>query len=352
MDISKIDPNLIVPCSIGKLDVEYRDIDSDPFRIYGVWRDGSNYYRIPPEVSSRVNPRVHAVRANTTGGRVRFVTDSSYVAIRACIDGIYRISMMTFTGTTGLDMYADGKYAGTFQAPFELKNGGVFESVVNLQGRKSRVITVNMPNYANLLNLEIGLEGGASLFRAPDYTLERPIVYYGSSITNGGCATRPGMAYPSIISRMLDADFRNLGFGGACRGELAMAEYIASLDMSAFVLAYDHNARDPEQLEKTHEPFFKAVRERNPELPIIIISRPQFYPTPDRDARLAVIKRTYESARTCGDWNVYFIPGYSFFDEVEGDYTVDGIHPTDLGFHYMARGIAPILRSAITELRV
>lgn len=347
MDISKIDPNLIVPCSIGKLDVRYFDIDSAPFRIYGVWRDGDNYYRIPPEVSVRVNPRVHAVRANTTGGRVRFVTDSSYVAVRARIDGIYRISMMTLTGTTGLDMYADGKYAGTFQAPYELKNGGVFESVVNLPDRRKRVITVNFPSYANLLNLEVGIEDGATLSHAPDYKYESPIVYYGSSITNGGCATRPGMSYPAIISRMLDADYRNLGFGGACRGEAAMAEYIAELDMSAFVLAYDHNARDPERLLATHEPFFRTVREANPKLPIIIMSRPQFTQSPDRDARFEVIRRTYENAVALGDRNAYLIPGWSFFDEVEGDYTVDGIHPTDLGFHFMARGIAPVLKSAM-----
>ena len=347
MDISKIDPNLIVPCSIGKLDVRYYDIDSPPFRIYGVWREGNNYYRIPPEVSAKVSPRVHAVRANTTGGRVRFVTDSSYVAIRARIDGIYRISMMSFTGTTGLDMYADGEFVGSFHPPGELQNGGVYESVVNLTGRKSRVITVHMPNYANLLNLEIGLEDGAELTEAPDYRIEKPVVYYGSSITNGGCASRPGMAYPAIISRILDADFRNLGFGGACRGELSLARYIAGLDMSAFVFAYDHNARDPEQLALTHEPFFRAVREENPELPIIIVSRPQLTPTPDREARFAVIERTYANAKASGDRNVYLVRGYSLPGGAGQDFTVDGIHPTDLGFHYMARALAPVIRSAI-----
>lgn len=349
MDISKIDPNLIVPCSIGKLDVRYYSIDSPPFRIYGVWRDGDNYYRIPPEVSVRVNPRVHAVRANTTGGRVRFVTDSPYVAIRARIDGIYRISMMTLTGTTGLDVYADGKYAGTFQAPYELRDGGVFESAVNLPDRSLRVITVNMPSYANLLELEIGVDERAAVLRAPDYKYETPIVYYGSSITNGGCATRPGMSYPAIVSRMLDADYINLGFGGACRGELEMARYIAGLEMCAFVLAYDHNARDPEQLMRTHEPFFMTVRDANPDLPILIMSRPQFVQSEDRDRRFEVIKQTYDNAVARGDKNVYLIPGWSFFDEVEGDYTVDGVHPTDLGFHYMARGIAAQLSEIIVK---
>ena len=347
MDISKIDPNLIVPCSIGKLDVCYHDVDSPPFRIYGVWRDGDRYYRIPPEVSARVNPRVHAVRSNTTGGRVRFVTDSSYVAIRAHIDGIYRIAMMSSTGTTGLDMYADGRFVGSFHAPLELKSGGVYESVVNLQGRCTRTITINMPSYASLINLEVGIEQGATLSRAPDYTLERPIVYYGSSITNGGCSTRPGMTYPAIISRMLDANYVNLGFGGACKGESVMAEYIAGLDMSAFVFGYDHNARDTEMLERTHSPFFRTVRERRPELPIIIVSRPQLTPSADRDERFEVIRRTYERAVASGDENVYLVPGWSLVEGVGEDFTVDGIHPTDLGFHFIAERLGEVLRTAL-----
>ena len=121
------------------------------------------------------------------------------------------------------------------------------------------------------------------------------MVFYGHSITQGACATRPGNAYPSILSRKYGFDFINLGFSGSAKGEDAMAEYIASLDMGAFVYDYDHNAPNAEQLLKTHEKMFKTIRKAHPSMPIVIMSTTTNEPFINEVAlRRAVIYKTYD----------------------------------------------------------
>ena len=125
-----------------------------------------------------------------------------------------------------------------------------------------------------------------------------------------------------------------------------MAEYIASLDMSVFVMDYDHNAWDPPHLEKTHEVFFKTIRAAHPDMPILIISRPDY----DRDPKLAeacfaIIKRTYDNAVASGDAHVRLINGRTLFDETDRELcTVDGSHPNDLGFLRMADHVTAALK--------
>ncbi len=186
--------------------------------------------------------------------------------------------------------------------------------------------------------------------RAPsEYRLPLPFVTYGSSITQGGCASRPGNSNQGQLSRWLDSDYQNLGFSGSARGEPAMAEYIAGLDMSAFVLDYDHNAPDPDHLAKTHEPFFRAVRSKNPGLPVIMVSKPDFDNNPaDSAARRDIIRGTYENAVRAGDRQVWFVDGESLFGpEDRWACTVDTVHPNVLGFYRMAKGIYPALREAL-----
>ena len=123
-----------------------------------------------------------------------------------------------------------------------------------------------------------------------------------------------------------------------------MAELICGYDMSCFVMDYDHNAPTLEHLKETHEPFFKYVRERHPELPIILVSRPDNCD----DERINVILNTYNNAVKAGDKNVYFINGKDLFTDKDRDAcTVDGCHPNDLGFYRMAKAIAPVVKKAL-----
>ena len=141
----------------------------------------------------------------------------------------------------------------------------------------------------------------------------------------------------------------NLGFSGNAKGEAEMANLIATLQMSAFVMDYDHNAPDVEHLEKTHETFFNIIRKAQPELPVIFLSKPDFDKNPDINAlRREVIYNTYISALNNNDKHVYFVDGQTLFGEKDRDAcTVDGCHPNDLGFMRMAEKIYPVLKHAV-----
>ncbi|MBQ8879452.1 MAG: hypothetical protein IJY69_01265 [Clostridia bacterium] len=349
MPAVQVDKNLIVKTTIEKEGIKFYNIDEEPFKIYGVWKEGDRYYRVPSDVAEATSKNLVQKSTQTAGGRVRFKTDSPYVAVKVNLHNVEQNSMMTVCSTMGLDIYADGVFAGGFFPPFD-QNEGNMESLKALGESKMREITIHFPLYSGVKDFYIGIDENARLEAAEPYRLDKPVVYYGSSITNGGCCTRPGMAYEAQISRQLNVDHINLGFGGSCKGELPMAEYIASLSMSAFVYDYDYNARNAEYLLETHKRLFDTVRAKHPTLPIIIITRPDVNPSDDRSSRLNAIKATYDAAIAAGDKNVYFIDGSSFFADFEGlgnEFTVDGVHPTDLGFYLMARDIGRLLSTLI-----
>ena len=129
-----------------------------------------------------------------------------------------------------------------------------------------------------------------------------------------------------------------------------MAEAIASLDMAAFVLDYDHNAMTPEHLQNTHEFFFKTIREANPDLPIVMVSKPDIKGHEEDFKRREIIRQTWKNAIDAGDSNVYFVDGETLFTDSERDIcTVDGCHPNDIGFLRMADGIYPIVKKALSD---
>ena len=127
-----------------------------------------------------------------------------------------------------------------------------------------------------------------------------------------------------------------------------MAEFIKGLDMSVFVYDYDHNADSPELLKATHEPFFKVIRKANPDLPVIMMTRPKNNYTQEEKQRREIVKSTYLNAVESGDKNVYFIDGETFFGKADGNSClIDGLHPNDLGFHRMAEKIEPLLKEIL-----
>ena len=133
-------------------------------------------------------------------------------------------------------------------------------------------------------------------------------------------------------------------------GSIELSEYIAGLDMSVFVYDYDHNAPTKEHLAETHYPFYKTVREKNPTLPIICINAHNARPSRLHDERRLIILDTYNRARAEGDENVYFIDGDLLFPEdIIANCTVDGCHPNDLGFYFMAKSIAPLIKELLEK---
>ena len=347
MDISKIDKNFKLETKIEREGLTFYNVDEAPFKVCGVYRDGDHYVRMPADVAKSVSDGVFGLHTHTAGGRVRFVTNSPYVAISVKVNNAYKMPHFTFVGSIGCDMFSGTRYIGTIVPPASVQ--GEYEGVIDTPFTDEREYTINMPLYSGVDAMYVGIKEGSVLKAAPDYEIAKPVVYYGSSVTQGGCASRPGNAYQNIISRELDCDFINLGFSGSARAEDEIANYIANLDMSAFVYDYEYNSPSFEHYKNTHERMFKIIREKNPDLPIIMVSRPK-YSLSDVARRwfTEVLMVTYNNAVAAGDKNVYYVDGKTFFPEgMREAALVDNIHPTDVGFWCMSQRIGEKLKEIL-----
>ncbi len=346
--IEEIDKNFKVETKLNLPDVKFHDPRKDPFTLYGVWYEDGQYRRMPNDVAESVNKSILIMSKETAGGRVKFRTNSPYVAVHA---KCHRHIMPHFalTGSSGFDVYTgiNEKYAGTIIPPWNCNEFEGYEGKVTFPDRRMREITVNLPLYSPVFELYIGLAEDSKIEKTSGYKYEKPIVYYGSSITQGGCASRAGMSYEGIISRALKTNYINLGFSGNALAEDIMAEYIAGLDMSIFVYDYDHNAPNSEHLEATHERMFGIIRKAHPDVPIVMMSRPKYYINDVEKKRMAIVKATYDRAVARGDKNVYFIEGPKLMRYAKDNGTVDGCHPTDYGFASMAKVIKPLIKELL-----
>lgn len=343
-DISKIDPNFAVGGSIEREGCVFYSAEESPFRLSGVFREGARLLRLPNAVARQVSDPVVYLSKNNAGGRVCFRTDSPYVAISAHMDCIGRMCHFPLTGAAGFDLYVDNVFTKGFSPTYDVtdKLEGIFD--FNPE-RKMREICINFPLYSGVLEVFVGLDKDARLEAPTPYVNDKPIVYYGSSITQGGCASRPGMSYQAIVSRHFNCEYLNLGFSGSAKAEEAMIEYIKGLEMSHFVYDYDHNAPTVEHLNETHEKMFLAIRESHPDIPIIMMQRPKFYLNEQEKERGRIIRQTYLNALNRGDKNVYFISNLELCAFCGNDGTVDGTHPTDFGFMSMAKAVIKLFES-------
>ncbi len=331
--------------------IEFFDIKKeDRIRVYGLYnyQNEPQFKRMPTTVAKATSEQVTKLHTNPSGGRIRFKTNSERLVIRAVFPNISTRSIITMLNQAGFDLYqtVDGKqeYFGCIYPPIDLTDTYTREEKL-FPGEKE--LTINMPLYNDVSEVYIGLEKGASLSPADDYTYEKPILFYGSSITHGASVSRPGQTYEAMLSRTFDTNFVNLGFASGAKGEDAIIDYMASLDYSIFVSDYDHNAPTPEHLEATHEKLYKAIRKAHPTVPYIMLTKPILHyklDNAENDRRREIIYTTYKNALASGDKNVYLIDGKEIFKDIPtGNCSADSVHPNDLGMHIMANAITTVI---------
>lgn len=369
MEQKNVDRNLIIETDVDVSDLTLYDVREEPFRVYGLYdyKNEPEFKRMPDGAARAVSENVAILAKMPAGGRVRFSTNSKHIAIRALMPSVGHFSNMPITGSAGFDLFVEEptfrlyRHAKTFVPPYDIKNGYV--SRFEFPDKRLRYITINFPCYNPLTSLEIGLDKDAEVGEGLDYRSDAPIVYYGSSITQGGSASRPGNTYQNIVTRALELDHVNLGFSGNAKGEDEIVDYIKSLKMYAFVCDYDHNATIIRDLERTHLRMYQRIREAHPDVPYIIISKVDFDQayvdkiennTPPDTYNSSITRRniimdTYRYARDHGDRNVYFIDGESVFRGYSDMTTVDTVHPGDLGFMLMAKAVTETIKRAITQ---
>ncbi len=341
MDIEKLDKNFgIIRENNGFM--EYT-LPCEPFELYGVTycEEHKGFVRMDNDVAFSVSDGVAALNWCTAGGRIRFRTNSKKLSIRVTCTEVGCMHHMPLTGSSGFTLVEDRNSKAWLSAILPPQIGvSEYTATAGLSGEMTDY-TLYFPLYHTVKSLVIGIEKDAQVQVGKPYKDIKPILYYGSSITQGGCASRPDTCYQAMIEKWNNVDFINLGFSGNAKGEVNMAEYLAGIDCSLFVCDYDHNAPNVEHLQETHYRLYKIFREKQPETPILFVSKPDHIRGGD-DAvrRLAVIRKTYQRAKKEGDKNVYMINGKTLYGTVDADAcAVDGCHPNDLGFYRMAKRI-------------
>lgn len=350
--------------TIQEIDTNFRSLEldgvplhfipaaTDPFVLTGLpwFKTEQRFCRLPQASIPQANEGVQELAWHTSGGMVHFRTDSPAIAIDTTLRNGLDMSHMPRSGSGGFDLFEGDGAGATFRANLMHEHGqthvrGLFRSGL---ARTMRDWKIYLPLYNGVQNLSIGLDPDCRLEPPSPPKHRKPALFYGSSITQGGCASRPGNSYPAIVTRRLDVPLINWGFSGSGRGEPIMAQTIAELDLGIFVLDYDHNAPNPEHLKQTHAPFFRTIRDAHPKLPVVFVSRPDFYHTQDCQRRRQIIQATYDAAKANGDQHVYWVDGESLFGKRERDLcTVDGCHPNDIGFLRMADAITPAVKAAL-----
>lgn len=328
-----------------------------PFAIDGLYcAEPGDYCRLPHEVARQCNESLQEMYVCPSGGRIRFRTDSERIVIKCTMPDMTPFPHMPFTGSHCFDLYADGTYVNTFRPDTSGAGEHVrrvvyfaahgYDALMSLPGRRMREILIHFPLYSRVDDVWIALEEGATVEAPAPYAHRKPFVFYGTSVTQGGCVSHPGNSYPALLSQWLDADFVNLGFSDGGRGEQTMAEYLSSLSMSALVLNYDQNV-SAEDIKKTYEPFYKTIRATQPELPIIFAGTMlSYYQKTETAQRWEVIRGTYERAVAEGDTRVWCIDGREVIAPYGGTDTcsVEGNHANDLGSWVYAKAFEPILQ--------
>ncbi|MBQ8163329.1 MAG: hypothetical protein IJZ93_03060 [Clostridia bacterium] len=328
-------------------------IKNPPIKVLGVpfFDETKKLTRLPDEVIKKV-PSLSFLGRRCPGGRVCFRTNSKRFTVKIRLETLSVDVGMSIYSCQSAFVFAGEKTASRYLG---LVNPGnyfakEFEHTFEKSGEMED-ITILLPRNEIIDTIDILIEDDADIAEPTPYKYSKPILYYGSSITEGGISCNPSSAYNAIISRHLDVDYYNFGFSGNAKGELDMADYINTIDFSVFVYDYDHNAPTVEHLKATHEPFFKRIREKNPSVPVVMMTRPFAVYGDDEKARRDVVKATYDNAVSAGDKNVYFIDGESFFKDFADRELcfIDTIHPNDLGFYKMAEIVEPVIKAILEK---
>ena len=309
----------------------------------------SPYDRLPISYKDKVRKPVWDLSKSSAGITVRFHSNSTTISLKWTVLNNLDMSHMASTGIKGIDLYTkyDNKwrYVTTAGALVGLKtyqnksipadNINEYELIKNMTP-EFREYKLFLPLYDGVTKLEVGIDSTASIEKASPSTV-KPIVFYGTSITQGGCASRPGMAHTNIISRKLDVDCINYGFSGNGRMETPIVELISEIDARFYVIECLQNM-DSQQISERVRPLVDMIRTKHPLTPIVLVEN-MMYTTAFLDQTIetrliqenAALKNEYDKILKSGLQNIFYIKdNQDLLLDNEG--TVDGIHLTDLGF--------------------
>ncbi len=352
--IQQLDQNMVLP--------EVRDglnwYDLQRFALDGRgWTDvGRHYARLPGRAKGVAPSDVWELAQHSAGMSVRFCTDAPRLCARwQVLNSELAMPHMPATGVSGLDLYTryegNWRWIGAGRPTTSPTNTAVLAENLPAMMREYQLY---LPLYNGVEEVQLGLPPESKLAAAPIYpqARSRPLCFYGTSIVQGGCASRPGMAHVAILGRRLDWPVLNLGFSGSGKMEAELATLFAELDPAAYILDCLPNLEEP-QITQRLEPFVKTLRAVHPDTPIVLVENVVYSnaylcrPRYDRyTSSNAAFRAAWSRLQAAGTKGLYQVPCQDLMGG-DGEATVDGTHPTDLGFVRLADGIEPTLRRAL-----
>lgn len=338
------------------LNAQVRYVDGDQFALIGKCNEQSTarYERLPSELKDKVRPAVWSLGRHSAGLALRFRSNTTQVSVRWMLLNNSQMDHMAGTGIRGLDLYAlDGgewRFAGVARVGKGTQNEA---QILKNMTPEEREYMLYLPLYDGVTKVEIGVDENATIDRAAvdDPVRQKPLVFYGTSILQGGCASRPGMAFTNIIERRFHRECINLGFSGNGQLDLDIARLMATVDAAAYVLDFVPNC-NVEQMQDSMKTFYQILRQKHPATPVLFIeqsmkSNARF----DRATYNNITRKNevfdsiYAEIRQ-KDKNVSLLKSANAIGR-DDEATVDGTHFTDLGMMRYADVLTPLLRKML-----
>ncbi|MCE9528837.1 MAG: SGNH/GDSL hydrolase family protein [Planctomycetales bacterium] len=349
-----LDPSTAKPDE--KSDILWYDVKNLDVEGKG-WTGTKGFYdRFPAQAEGKVRPEVWGLSRNSAGMAARFVTDAQTIHARWTLTS-KRLEMphMPSTGVSGLDLYVKGEN-GKFRWLANKSPSGETTSLVlaTAMPKGKHEFLLYLPLYNGVSSVEIGIPKANSLAKGPAYdeAHAKPVVFYGTSICQGGCASRPGMVHTAILGRWLQRPVINLGFSGNGRMEKEVAELMAELDPACYVIDCLPNIGAKEVEERTGT-LVKILRDAHHKTPILLVEdrnyTDSFFNAGKRernDTNQAALKKEFEKLKAAGVEGLYYLEGKDLLGD-DGEGTVDSSHPTDLGFMRQAEAFHKVLTSIL-----
>lgn len=314
------------------------------------------YDRLPSKAEKKVPEGVWKRSMNSAGMSVTFATDAPMIVVKWRLrnPSIYSPYLSSMS-VAGLDLYVRDKgkwmWAAT-KTPQKFPDST--QTFLRGLSRELREYRLYLPSYNGVEKVEIGVPKDSKFGKALDTDISKPIVFYGSSIVQGSASSRPGMTYVAQLGRRLKMPVVNLGFSGLCHMEPALADLLSEIDASVFVIDCLPNMK-PDEIRDRTRPLVKTIRNSRPTTPIVIVENPMYSqalwnPAVKRgvNTKNKLLAAEFAKLKKEGIKYLYYVEGENLYGP-EGNSTVDGIHPTDLGFTIFADALEPVLRDILSK---
>jgi len=315
------------------------------------------YDRLPARAEGKVRPPVWNLSQNSAGLCVRFRTDSPAIRCQ-WTNTSSKLAMphMPATGVSGVDLYVrDEQGTWRWLSVGQPKEGTKHvAALVEGLAKQDRDYCLYLPLYNGVSQVEVGIAEGSKIERLVREEGKRlPIVFYGTSITQGGCASRPGMVHTAILGRRLNRPVINLGFSGNGKMEAEVTACIVDIEAAVYVIDCLPNMTAAEVTANT-APLVSTLRKAHPNTPIVLAEDRTYgdaFLKKDRAERNATsrvaLKKIFGELQS-SDKQLFYLPGDHQLG-ADGEDTVDGSHPTDLGFLRMADEFSKVLEPLVKK---